>query len=51
MIAQPLVIEHELPNFARELLALPMAFPATGLLAFILWCSGLHRPYRIGRGA
>jgi hypothetical protein len=36
MVAQPLVIDHQVPDFDRQLLALPPAFPASSLFAISL---------------
>ncbi len=50
MIAQPLVIEHELSDFVRELFTLPLALPAASLDTFILWSRRACSPDRVGRG-
>src|SRR5947208_1556001 len=50
LVAQPLVVEHEIPNLKGELGPLPLALQAAGLLAPVLRRSRLRRPDRVGRG-
>jgi len=51
MIAQPLVVQHQLPDFVWKLRTLPLAFPAAGLFTLSFRSSSLHGPDRIGRRA
>src|SRR5439155_23000494 len=50
VVAQPLVVEHEIPNLKGELSSLPQALQAAGLLSLVLRRSGLRRPDRVCRG-
>ena len=50
LVAQPLVVEHEIPNLKGELSTLPLALQAAGLLALVLSRSRPRRPDRVGRG-
>src|SRR5439155_8659543 len=51
LVAQPLVVEHEIPNLKGELSALPLALQAAGFLSLVLGRSCLRRPDRVCRGA
>ena len=51
LVAEPLVIEHELSDLVRELGALPLAFHAAGRLALALTSCRSRRPDRLGRGS
>src|SRR5438552_19127665 len=49
LVAQPLVVKHEIPNLERKLSTLPLALQAAGRLAVVLRRSRLGRPDRVGR--
>jgi hypothetical protein len=49
LVAQPLVVEHELSDLAGELSALPLALQATGRLALVFRRCRSRRPDRVGR--
>ena len=48
-VAQPLVVEHELPDLVGELGALPLALQAASRLALVFRRCRPRRPDRIGR--
>ena len=50
LVAQPLVVEHELSDLVGELGALPPALQATGRLALVLRRRRLRRPDRVCGG-
>src|SRR4029453_151147 len=50
LVAQPLVVEHEIPNLKGELSTLPLALQAAGLLTLVLSRRRPRRPDRVGRG-
>ena len=50
LVAQPLVVEHEVPDLRGELSALPLALQAAGRLALVLGRSRSRGPDRVGRG-
>jgi hypothetical protein len=49
-VAQPLVVEHELPDLVGELGALPLALQAAGRPALLFSRCHPRRPDRVGRG-
>ena len=50
LVAQPLVIEHELPDLVGQSVALPPALQATSRLALVFRRCRSRRPDRVGRG-
>src|SRR5439155_4854230 len=48
-VAQPLVVEHEIPNLERKLSTLPQALQAAGRLSLVFGRGGPHSPDRVGR--
>src|SRR5439155_9374851 len=49
LIAQPLVVEHEIPNLKGELSPLPLALQAAGFHSLVSRRSRLRRPDRVCR--
>jgi hypothetical protein len=49
LIAQSLVVEHEIPDLIGKLCTLPLALPAASLVALGFGCHRAHGPDRVGR--
>src|SRR6266545_1120305 len=49
LVAQPLVVEHELPDLVGQLVALPLALPATSVVARAFGRRRPDGPDRVGR--
>src|SRR5688500_4367617 len=50
-VAQPLIVEHEIPDLSGKLGTLPTALQTTGLLAIVLPSRLPRGPDRVGRGS